>query len=234
VEASRDPERASWAGLLQTYNLEREKVAADLIDFDRSFSKLFFAHDITPQHFSEQFVKSGQYTAGFTKTYADSCIRTSKDSAQSLAKNLVVGMRFPSVQIVRLCDARAMQLVKARPADGRWRIVIAAGDIRDSAAAERLQKVWHAGKHHISISGPLIRLGDHNSLPNSPSGPIRTFTPAASAIDSFIEPLVLLSGPRHQIEQERIPDIFWPATGKWGIRGACCIVLVIQTHLSGY
>lgn len=50
-------------------------------------------------------------------------------------------MRFPSAQVVRHCDAKAMQLAKALPADGRWRIVIFAGDIQKSESAERLGRV---------------------------------------------------------------------------------------------
>lgn len=38
-------------------------------------------------------------------------------------------------------------------------------------------------------------------------------------MDSFIEPLVVVSGSRVEVQQEQIPDIFWPVTGKWGMRG---------------
>ena len=51
-------------------------------------------------------------------------------------------MRFPSAQVVRFCDARAMQLTKALPADGRWRIVVFAGDIQLPGNAERLERVF--------------------------------------------------------------------------------------------
>jgi phenol 2-monooxygenase len=128
--------------LLKTYNIEREKVAADLIDFDRSFAKLFsMQNHVTPQHFAEQFIKSGRFTAGLTKTYDDSAITSRRASTQGLAPKLTIGARFPSTQVVRFCDSRAMQLAKALSADGRWRIVIFAGDIRDPAAADRLKKV---------------------------------------------------------------------------------------------
>jgi phenol 2-monooxygenase (NADPH) len=128
--------------LLKTYNIEREKVAADLIDFDRSFAKLFsMQNHVTPQHFAEQFIKSGRFTAGLTKTYDDSAITSRRVSTQSLAPTLTIGARFPSTQVVRFCDARATQLAKALSADGRWRIVIFAGDIRDPTAADRLEKV---------------------------------------------------------------------------------------------
>lgn len=133
--------------LLETYTLEREKVAADLISFDRFFTGLFAsgaAH--SPQYFSEQFIKSGKYTAGLTARYEDSIITAARRSRQELAPRLVVGMRFPSAQVVRFCDARAMQLVRALPADGRWRIIIFAGDIRAVASAERLDKVCTASQ----------------------------------------------------------------------------------------
>ncbi|KAK4986999.1 hypothetical protein LTR50_004951 [Elasticomyces elasticus] len=132
--------------LLKTYNLEREKVAADLIEFDRSFTKLFSSKtgttdDHSSEYFSQQFIKSGRYTAGLTAKYDDSLITSAGRSRQELAKGLKVGMRFPSAQVVRFCDARAMQLIKVLSANGRWRIVVFAGNLQNLANAERLEKV---------------------------------------------------------------------------------------------
>jgi len=138
-------ERASPA-LLETYSIERSRVAADLIDFDRQFIKLFQLkasgdNTHTPEYFAEQFIKSGQYTAGLTSKYEDSSITSLARSKQSLATGLPVGMRFPSAQVVRFCDAKAMRLVKALPADGRWRIVVFGGDLQNSSNAKRLNAV---------------------------------------------------------------------------------------------
>jgi phenol 2-monooxygenase len=132
--------------LLETYVSEREKTATELIEFDRNWTKLFSSsyrreHGITPEQFQQQFVKAGQYTAGEATHYNDSIIVSSASSDQLLAKNLPVGMRFPSAQVVRFCDARAMQFVRALPADSRWHIVVFAGDIRNESAAERLRTV---------------------------------------------------------------------------------------------
>jgi phenol 2-monooxygenase len=135
------------AQILGTYNLEREKVASDLIDFDRQFAKLFSSanktsvDDYGPEHFANQFIRSGRYTVGLTATYDDSILIYGRRSMQKLASGLIVGMRFPSPQVVRFADAKAMQLVKALPTDGRWRIVVFAGDRRNSASAKRLDKV---------------------------------------------------------------------------------------------
>ena len=38
-------------------------------------------------------------------------------------------------------------------------------------------------------------------------------------IDSVIEPVLVLSSKFLETEQDRIPDYFWPKSGKWGIRG---------------
>lgn len=131
--------------ILKTYDLERSLVAENLISFDRSFAKLFSLkvgeNGITEEYFSEQFIKSGRYTAGLTATYQESQITATESSKQHLAKELVVGMRFPSAQVVRFCDVKAMQLVRALPSDGRWRVVIFAGDITIPTYADKLEKV---------------------------------------------------------------------------------------------
>ena len=187
--------------LLKTYNLEREKVAADLIDFDRRWTQIFSVKNAKelekndPEYFSNAFIKAAKYTAGLTAKYGDSEVMSASQSRQDLAKNLVVGMRFPSAQVVRFCDAKVMQLSKALHADGRWRVVIFAGDLKKKHAENLLRK-----------------LGDYL---DSQSGPVRRFTLEGADIDSLIEPIVVLHGDRHLMEQEQLHRYFWPATGKW-------------------
>jgi hypothetical protein len=75
-------------------------------------------NDYGPEHFGNQFIRSGRYTAGLTATYDDSILTYGRRSMQKLASDLIVGMRLPSTQVVRFADAKAMQLVKALPTDG--------------------------------------------------------------------------------------------------------------------
>lgn len=141
----------SAPSLLQTYDEERRKVAAELIEFDRWLIKLWTleregAKDEESEkelasQFSEGFKKSARYTAGLTSKYEDSCVVRGQRSCQTLAEGLVVGMRFPSAQVVRFCDAKAMQLMQAFKADGRWRVVVFAGDITLEAEARKLRDV---------------------------------------------------------------------------------------------
>jgi phenol 2-monooxygenase (NADPH) len=135
--------------LLRTYDLERGKVAANLVNFDREWTKTVAKHAsknstaADEREFSDAFIKSAKYTAGLTAKYDDSSLTDSTSSQQELAKEVVVGMRFPSSQVVRFCNAKAMQLSQALKADGRWRIVIFAGDLQESSNKERLDKVRH-------------------------------------------------------------------------------------------
>jgi phenol 2-monooxygenase len=139
------------ASILETYRVEREKVAADLIEFDRFFMRIFSSRSKsseagdshTPsENFAEHFIKAGRYTAGLTAKYEDSVLTSTARSKASLAAGLNVGMRFPSAQVVRFCDSRAMQLVRAFPADGRWRIVVFVGDISQESNANKLTSVY--------------------------------------------------------------------------------------------
>lgn len=190
--------------LLKTYILEREITARTLIEFDRKFTRLFSMKSSkdsaeAAKTFREYFIKSGRYTAGLTSQYQDSGITSMKWGREGLAKNVTVGMRFPSAQVVRFCDAKAVQLARALMADGRFRVVVFAGDIRKEKSKRRLD-----------VLAEYL---------NSEESPIRRFTKPEDDVDSVIEPILVLSGERVQMEQDMIPDVFWPVTGKWKMRG---------------
>lgn len=142
--------------ILKTYITERQRIAEILINWDKIWVQQMASMGKDTGgvldadgniDFSEVFVKAEAFTAGLTTTYDDSSITRAKGSSQQLAINLVVGMRFPSVQVVRFCDAFAMQLVRALPSDGRWRLVVFAGDIRQDAASRKLDQVSCARNH---------------------------------------------------------------------------------------
>jgi phenol 2-monooxygenase len=77
--------------LLHTYSEERQKIAKQLIDFDREFSKMFSAHPtepgagsaagsgddirgVDPEEFQQYFITQGRFTAGVATRYAPSMI----------------------------------------------------------------------------------------------------------------------------------------------------------------
>ncbi|KAL2853994.1 phenol 2-monooxygenase [Aspergillus pseudodeflectus] len=179
--------------LLETYVLERQKVAIDLINFDRYFSKLFSSEGkASPEEFQEGFIKSGKYTAGLTAKYDESSITLDLSLSDSLAKNVAVGMRLPSSQVVRHCDSKPVQLATALKSDGRWRVMVFAGD--------------------LSLPQNKTRLDAIGAYLSSNESPLQTFR-LNNDCDSLIEPILVGYGPRHHVELNQIPSAFYPITG---------------------
>ncbi|KAE9977476.1 hypothetical protein BLS_001379 [Venturia inaequalis] len=198
--------RHASTDLLKTYNIEREKTASDLIEFDRELTKMFSSKETkqnedAAKKFSEHFIKSARYTAGLTTTYDDSMITNAKGSTQDLAKNVTVGMRFPSAQVVRFSDARAMQIAKALQATGQWRLIVFAGDILQGTSLKRLNALA-AGLISSKTLAPLLSLTKRK--------PSRT-----------LEPLLVLDGKRVAIDDAvvdgtlKIPELFTLPDGEW-------------------
>ncbi|KAI4906508.1 hypothetical protein J4E90_010401 [Alternaria incomplexa] len=181
--------------LLSTYVTERSKTAADLIAFDKELAKMISRKDRYEGEFADYFRKSGRYMAGFTARYEDTVITKGMEKDKSAATVVTVGTRFPSAQVIRFCDCKAVQLMSILRSDGRWRVVVFGGDINQSQHRQRLEKLSKALEATAS-----------------------QYTPAGKHIDSFIETLLVLSSKFPETEQESIPGYFWPKSGKWSIR----------------
>ncbi|KAF1832623.1 hypothetical protein BDW02DRAFT_417402 [Decorospora gaudefroyi] len=182
--------------LLDTYVSERSKTAADLIAFDKELAKMFSRKEAHPGEFSDYFRKSGRYMAGFTARYEVSVITNGGGEGAKLAvRGVTVGMRFPSAQVIRFCDCRTVQLQSVLRSDGRWRVVVFGGN--------------------INLEDQRVRLG---KIADALEALTRQYNPSSHHIDSVIEPILVLNSKFFETEQERIPDYFWPKSGKWGIR----------------
>ena len=115
---------------------------------------------------------------------------------QELANNIRIGMRFPSFQVLNQSDARPWQFGHFLKSDGRFRIIVMAGNIKDKKQWERLQ-------------------GFGKSLAK-PDSVIRRFTPSAKPLDSVIEILLIHSAPRQEVELLDLHEMFHPFDEKQG------------------
>lgn len=195
--------------LIHTYVPERQKTAAELIEFDRNWSKIFKSNGSgqtsngDASYVKDQFVKAGRYTAGQAYKYDESIIvgpnEKSRETKLAIngekASQLVVGTRFPSAQVVRCSDAKVFQLLSTLKSDGRWRIIVFDGDIQRDEVKSRLDTVGRA----IDLL-------------------VRKFTPEGHDLDSFIEPLLVLQTERNLMKLSQLPEIFTPITGKRKLR----------------
>ena len=203
--------------ILKTYQSERRRIAQDLIDFDHRFSRLFSgrpAKDVMDEEgidmatFKDAFVKGNMFASGIAVDYGKSLI-VAKDglaqeqgdgtegidgeSAQSkpdLAVEVKLGMRMPSFKVLNQSDARPWHLQELLKSNGRWRVIVFAGDILSSSQGERIQRI-----------GTEL---------NAPDSFIRRYTPNSQSIDSVIEVLAVHSSNRKDVDVFDLPAIFRP------------------------
>ncbi|MFZ9640095.1 MAG: FAD-dependent monooxygenase, partial [Hylemonella sp.] len=120
--------------LLHSYSAERQSVGNDLITFDREWAKMISdkpaqnqqGGGVDPKEFQKYFEKHLRFTAGMGTQYQPSSL-TGPGTHQHLASGLLVGMRFHSAPVIRITDAKRVQLGHAAKADGRWRLYAFAG-----------------------------------------------------------------------------------------------------------
>ncbi|MFN3628018.1 MAG: FAD-dependent monooxygenase, partial [Parvibaculum sp.] len=193
---------------LHTYSAERQAIAKDLIDFDREWAKMISAplkspddphsEGVDPEEVQSYFVRHGRYMAGTVTKYQPSII-TAEPRHQHLADGFVIGMRFHSAPVIRLADAKALQLGHTISADGRWRIFAFSGRGNAPAASARL----HA-------------LCDY--LASSPASPIRKYTPAGADIDSVIDVRAIFQDGHRELDLLKMPEFLLPRKGRYGLR----------------
>jgi phenol 2-monooxygenase len=183
--------------LLQTYSSERQAIAKELIDFDREWARVLSSSSgaADPAATQRYFVQHGRYTAGTATRYRPSLL-TGEATHQHLAQGLTIGMRFHSAPVVRVADAKTMQLGHAVKADGRWRI-FAFAPAKDTVAA-------------------LQRLCD--ALADGPNSPVKKYTPADADIDAVIDLRAIVQQGHRDVAIETMPALLLPRKGRFGLR----------------
>jgi phenol 2-monooxygenase len=206
---------AAHRSILKTYQSERRRIAQDLIKFDHKFSRLFSgrpAKDVMDEagisisEFKSAFEKGNLFTSGVAVDYGASILVAKEGNAKEqgdgsdvavtgalthgkpdVAKGIKMGMRFPSFQVLCQADARPWQFQEWLKSDGRWRIIVFAGNV---AKPEQMQRITTLGIHLTSL--------------------MKRFTSPAKPIDSQIEVLTIHSSPRATTEFFSFPEIFRP------------------------
>jgi phenol 2-monooxygenase len=188
--------------LLRTYSDERQPIAQELIDFDKEWSAMMAAPPkdpnrpdaggVDPAELQAYFVRAGRYTAGVATRYRPGAL-TGESTHQSLASGFTIGTRFHSSPVVRLADAKPMQLGHVARADGRWRLY-AFSDANESA---------------------LNALCDE--LATSPDSVLRLVTPQGADADSVFDLRAILQRPHREVRLEDLHTLLLPRKGRYGL-----------------
>ncbi|CAH7672901.1 FAD binding domain-domain-containing protein [Phakopsora pachyrhizi] len=202
--------------ILNTYEVERSQIAAELIEFDQRFARLFSgkpasdvldSEGISMEDFQKTMEKGNKFSSGTSVDYPHSLIISKPGMTKpelsylsELAYRFPVGQRLYNTQVVGVSDAKAHQLADLANADGRWKILIFGGDIAQySGCRYRLERLA-------------------KFLGENPNSPIKKFTPLLEKLDSVINCLTILASPRPSLELESFHDVLRPKHGKHGYR----------------
>ncbi len=191
--------------LLHSYSTERQAIAAELIDFDREWAKMLSAplksadhpDGVEPADVQDYFVRHGRYTAGTATRYRQSVI-SAEPIHQHLAKGLTIGMRLHSAPVIRLVDAKPIELGHAATADGRWRIYAFAPSKDPSKAGSSIDALC-------------------KFLAGSPDSPVCKYTPEGSDIDSVIDVRAVFQQGHRELALETLPAFLKPEKGRYGL-----------------
>ncbi|SCV72278.1 BQ2448_4972 [Microbotryum intermedium] len=130
--------------LLSTYASERHQTAQELIDLDHKLSQMFSSTPSTDEgevgglslkDFTAFVINLGHWASGTAVVVAPKTTQT------LLASGVPHGERFESHQVVSMADARPWNIGDRLESDRRWRIIIFAGDVRQSAQRQKLDEV---------------------------------------------------------------------------------------------
>ena len=177
-----------------------DEAGISMLEFKEAFEKgNLFASGLAVDYGASLLVaKPGKSTdqGDGTEIESDISVMGKVIGNQELANNIPLGMRFPSFQVLNQSDARPWQFCHFLKSDGRFRIVIFAGNLKDSPQWQRVQS-----------------LGEELAKPDSL---IHRYKASKKPIDSVIEILLIHSAPRQEVELLDLHDIFHPFDEKLG------------------
>ena len=193
------------ARLLRSYSKERLTEAKRLVETDHKWSRIMSEpttqaeRDGTQEpRIIRQFKENLEFTGGTAVKY-DTSYLFDAGTHQALAKGEEIGRRFHSAPVVRLSDAKQMQLGHIAEADARWRIYA------------------FAGKSDTSNPGSAIhKLADW--LEKDANSPVVKHTPKGEDVDAVIDFRAVFQQTFDQLAYENMPSLLKPKTGKLGLQ----------------
>ncbi|MCW5658736.1 MAG: FAD-dependent monooxygenase [Burkholderiaceae bacterium] len=193
------------ASLLRSYSKERLTEARRLVETDHVWARIMSApttqaeRDGTEEpRIIRQFKANLPFTGGIAVKY-DASALFAASRHQALARGLEIGRRFHSAPVVRLSDAKQMQLGHVAEADARWRLYAFGGKADSSNAGSAIHKLadW---------------------LERDPKSPVVRHTREGEDIDAVIDFRAVFQQIFNQLAYEKMPSLLKPKTGKLGLQ----------------
>ena len=188
--------------LLHSYSGERRAAAKGLVEFDHKWARVVGARaedDATEglPRVAREFVNNLPFTCGLTIQYERSAL-TGALVHQHLATGFDIGKRFHSAPVVRLADAKPMQLGHCIEADARFRLFVfaPAGDAGEQGGAVATLCQW---------------------LEHDPASPVRRHTAPSEDVDAVIDTRAVFQQGFRVLDYAAMPALLRPHVGRFGL-----------------
>ena len=137
--------------------------------------------------------------------------RSPAQGTLSLASACRPGTRFPSYQVLRQSDARPWQLHHKMTSDGRFRVVVFGGNIKNPSHLQRVNRLGTWLRNELLPTLPTLSL----SVGADPHGATGKFVTEQDP--SIVDILLVHAAPREEIELLRdLDDAYHPFDPKLG------------------
>jgi phenol 2-monooxygenase len=188
--------------LLHSYSGERRAAAQGLVEFDHKWARVVggLAEDDGSDglpRVAREFVNNLPFTCGLTIQYVRSAL-TGTPAHQALATGCDIGKRFHSAPVIRLADAKPMQLGHCIEADARFHLFVFA-PAGDTGAA---------GGGVATLCGWL----EHD-----PASPLRRHTAPGEDVDAVIDTRAVFQQGFRALDHASMPSLLRPHVGRYGL-----------------
>ncbi|KAM0117209.1 hypothetical protein ACP6JC_006222 [Aspergillus fumigatus] len=182
--------------ILATYELERKRTAQMLIDLDRRLQPLFVkqqqsdaTESTAPSNGKETLIDVIQLSIAFANGYACHYGPSSlvHKGGENIAANLIPGERFPPVKVRNQADGQAWWTTRLFKSDGRFRIVLLAGDLRHKYQRQRVE----AFSAHLASAESVLQ----------------RYRLEGEKLDSLIEVITIHSAPMREMDFPDFPEM---------------------------
>ena len=191
----------SAENLLSTYSGERRATAKALIDFDHQWSRVVSARTDDVENaiptVQRKFMDGARFTAGLTVCYDPSKIMGGTEW-QNLATGIPVGERFHSAPVIRLADAKPMELGHVMEVGHRWTLfAFNSQDAPDNQNSDMWQVL--------------------TKLSRDSRSPIVKSRSSGLDLDNLLDLRVIFQQGFRDIEYTSLHPILRPSKGKFGL-----------------
>ncbi|KAJ5771369.1 uncharacterized protein N7511_003420 [Penicillium nucicola] len=185
--------------VLATYDLERHPLAEMLLDFDRHWSPMFTDRNPSEEKDTKAAAmfdiagKFEDFADGWKVFYPGSCL-VCKPGWEAIARYIVPGERLKPVKLRNQAEGGAEWTTRLLESDGRFHILVLAGDVRNPMQRGRLEALCQ------------ILTGQSAATPS----PLDRYVSIPGRYDSPLDVLTVHSVPWKEAELFDFPDILRP------------------------